>query len=301
MTDSTVQAVDVLGVNKMENKQQFLAPNQSFFSSVMELIGKQAIETQLKNTVLKQFTITIYGDGTVKMQEDCNTSIIDERKVQSFRQPESNQVLPETQDKTDLFNSKQTEKSFIQSERMRDLLENLVGNGITNKSLRDALGISSGLYLFIRYKNKPIEQELCRKIKSLNLYDLFLTQLGDTIYLDSQVGKNTQINYINHLKYIITKIDGMSLREKIKYIVSKQNTSQEQAIKFIANEIGRSKGYVHCYFYEYRKKPIRNDAIIKLNNLVIEYLIKEQKLAQQKSSFDRWAKKKQPENIDKQG
>lgn len=271
----------------MANKQQFLAPNQSFFSSVMELIGKQAIETQLKNTVLKEFKITIYGDGTVKLQEDCNTSIIDESTPNLFRQPENNQVLPETQDNTDLFQSKQTENSFIQPERMRDLLKNLVDNGITNKSLRDALGIGNGIYLLIRYKNRPIEKELCRKIKSLNLYDLFLRH-SENVFLD--------IHYINHLKSIITRLDRMSVQKKIEYIVSKQNTSTEKAIEFIANEIEKSKSFVHCYFYEYRK-TMKDDAMTKLNNLVIEYLIKEQRLTRKEF----WKKKHSLKGIDKQG
>lgn len=150
----------------MENKQQFVTPNQSFFSLFMELIGKQAIETQLKNTVIAELKITVYGDGTVKLQEDCNTSIIDERKVQSFRQP-----------------------------------------------------------------------------------------------------KNS----------IITRLDSMTVQNKIKYIVSKQNTIQDKAIAFIANKIGRSIGLVYNHFYG-RCKTMKADSMAKLNNLVIEYLTKEQSL-----------------------
>lgn len=147
----------------MGNKQQFVTPNQSFFSSFMELIRKQAIETQLKNTVIAELKITVYGDGTVKLEEDCNTSIIDESKVQSFRQP-----------------------------------------------------------------------------------------------------KNS----------IITRLDSMTVRDKIKYIVSKQNTSQDKAISFVANKIGKSRSFVYSYFYG-RHKTMKAESMAKLNNLVIEYLIKE--------------------------
>lgn len=291
----------------MENKQQFLAPSQSFFSSVMELIGKQAIETQLKNTVFKEFKITIYCDGTVKLQEDCNTSIIDESKAkQSFRQPENNQVLTERQDKTDLFQSKQTENSFIQPERMRDLLKNLIGNGITNKLLRNTLGIKSYIYNDIRYRNRQIEQELCRKIKSLNLYDLFLIQLDDTIKLNNSINKkigkkNTQSSCIKNLEYIIRRLNGMTLQEKIRYVAEKQIKIKTKALEFVANEIGKSISFVWFHFQRHENSRINdeNKAMIKLNNLVIEYLIKEQSLPAQKNGFKLW-KKSSLKGIDKQ-
>lgn len=153
----------------MENKPQFVIQNQSFFSLFMELIGKQAIETQLKNTVIAELKITVYGDGTVKLQKDCNTSIIDESKVQSFRQPENS---------------------------------------------------------------------------------------------------------------IITRLDSMTVRNKIQYIVSKQNTSQHKAIAFVASKIGKSMGFVYSYFYG-RNKRMKADSMTKLNNLVIEYLIKEKSSPEQ--------------------